>query len=115
MKEKKTLKEWLEEKSDLAKWRVQAILDWCKDHKEAIIVFGPVLASGIVEIAKISTKRHTVKEEKSLKENYVYDLSNGHYYEMKRQPKSSEWLQIDQRKQNGESLGWILNDMNLLK
>ena len=70
---------------------------------------------GIIEIAKISTKRYTVNEEKALKERYIYDRSTGHYYEMKRKPKSSEWLQIEQRKQNGETLGWILNDMKLLK
>lgn len=115
MEEKKTLKEWFEEKSDWAKWKAQAAVDWCKEHKEAIIVFGPVIMGGIIEIAKISTKRHTVNEEKALKERYIYDRSTGHYYEMKRKPKSSEWLQIEQRKQNGETLGSILNDMKLLK
>ena len=115
MEEKKTLKEWFEEKSDWAKWNAQAAVDWCRQHKEAIIVFEPVIMGGIIEIAKISTKRHTVNEEKALKERYIYDRSTGHYYELKRKPKSSEWLQIEQRKQNGETLGWILNDMGLLK
>lgn len=115
MEEKKTLKQWFEEKSDLAKEKAMGAIEWCKNHKEAIIVFGPVAMGGIIEIAKISTKRHTVNEEKALKERYIYDRSNGHYYELKRQPKRSEWLQIDQRRQNGETLGWILNDMRLLK
>lgn len=115
MDEKKTLKEWFHEKSEQAKWKTHEAIDWCKGHKEAIIVFGPVIMGGIVEMAKISTKRHTVKEEKALKERYIYDRSNGHYYELKRKPKSSEWLQIEQRKQNGETLGWILDDMRLLK
>lgn len=115
MDEKKTLKKWFEEKSELAKWKTQTAIDWCKQHKETIIVFGPVIMGGIIEIIKISTKRHTVNEEKALKERYIYDRSTGHYYEMKRKPKTSEWLQIEERKQNGESLGWILNDMRLLK
>lgn len=109
------LRNWFEEKQELAKWKAQAAIDWCKDHKEVIIVFGPVIASSVIEIAKISTRRHTASEEKALKERYIYDRSNGHYYEMKRQPKSSEWLQIEQRKQNGETLGCILDDMRLLK
>ena len=96
MEEKKTLKEWFEEKSEWAKWKAQAAVDWCKEHKEAIIVFGPTIMGGIIEIAKISTKRHTVNEEKALKDRYIYDRSTGHYYEMKRKPKSSEWLQIEQ-------------------
>lgn len=115
MEEKKTLKEWFEEKSEWAKLKAQVAVDWCKEHKEAIIVFGPVIMGGVIEIAKISTKRHTVNEEKALKERYIYDRLTGHYYELRRKPKSSEWLQIEQRKQNGETLGWILNDMRLLK
>lgn len=111
----KTLKEWLEEKSELAKRKIRNGVEWCKTHKELIVVFGPVFMGSLIEIIKISTKRHTVREEKALKERYIYDRSTGHYYEMKRKPKSSEWLQIEQRKQNGETLGWILNDMKLLK
>lgn len=115
MEEKKTFKEWFDEKQEWAKWKLHAATEWCKTHKEAIIVFGPVVMGGIIEIAKISTKRHTVNEEKVLKDRYIYDRSTGHYYELRRKPKSSEWLQIEQRKQNGETLGWILNDMRLLK
>lgn len=115
MYEKKTLKEWFEEKSDWAKWKIHLAAEWCKNNKEAVIVFGPVILGGIIEIAKISTKRHNVNEEKALKERYIYDRSTGHYYELRRKPKSSEWLQIEQRKQNGETLGWVLNDMRLLK
>lgn len=115
MEEKKTFKKWFDEKQNEAKWKVHCATEWCKNHKEMITVFGPVLVGGIVEMVKISTKVHTVNEEKALKERYVYDHSAGHYYELKRQPKSSEWIQIEQRKQNGETLGMILNDMRLLK
>lgn len=115
MEEKKTFKEWFDEKQKWAKLKLVCAAEWCKDHKEAIIVFGPVIMGGIVEIAKISSRRHTVNEEKALKERYVYDRSGGHYFELKRQPKSSEWLQIEQRKMNGETLGAILSDMRLLK
>lgn len=115
MEEKKTFKEWLDEKSDMAKWKLHCAVEWCKEHKETVIVFGPVILGGIIEIIKISNKRHVVNEEKALKERYIYDRSTGHYYELKRQPKSREWLMIEQRKRNGETLGWILNDMRLLK
>lgn len=111
----KPFKEWLDEKSEWAKWKLHCAVEWCKDHKETIIVFGPVIMGGIIEICKISAKSHTVSEEKALKDRYIYDRSTGHYYELRRKPKTSEWLMIEQRKQNGESLGWILNDMRLLK
>lgn len=111
----KPFKEWLEEKSEWAKWKAHCAAEWCKNHKEAIIVFGPAIMGGIIEICKISTRRQTVKEEKALKDRYIYDRPAGHYYELRRKPKTSEWLQIEQRKENGESLGWILNDMGLSK
>lgn len=115
MNEKKTFKEWFDEKAGLVKWKLHCVVEWCKEHKETVIVFGPVILGGIIEIIKISNKRYVVNEEKALKERYIYDRSTGHYYELKRQPKSREWLQIEERKTNGESLGWILNDMKLLK
>lgn len=119
MDEKLTLGELVKNRVNWARIKAQVIMsstaDWCKEHKEAIIVFGPAIMGGIVEILKIQTKCHTVNEEKALKDQYIYDRSSGHYYELKRKPKNREWLQIDQRKQNGESLGWILNDMKLLK
>lgn len=115
MEKKKTLKEWFEVKAELAKWKVQEATEWCKEHKETVTVFGPVIIGGIIEIIKISAKRHTVNEEKALKERYIYDRSFGHYYELKRQPKKSEWLQIEQRRENGETLGLVLDDMRLLK
>lgn len=112
---KKTLRERLNELSDKAKIELMRAVEWTKAHKEAIIVFGPVIMGGIVEIAKIQTKVHVTNEERALKERFIYDRSTGHYYELRRKPKTSEWLQIEQRKQNGETLGWILNDMRLLK
>lgn len=115
MHEKKTLKERIGDFSDLAKSKVQNATDWCKNHKEVIVVFGPVIISGVLEFIKISAKKSSVKEEKMLKDRYIYDRSQGHYYEIIRKPKSSEWIQIDQRKQNGEALGCILDDMGLLK
>lgn len=115
MEEKGNLRLWFDKKMDWVKWKAHMAVKWCEDHKETIIVFGPVFAGVFVEIVKISTRRHTVNEEKKLKERYIYDRSTGHYYELKRQPRSSEWLQIEQRKLNGETLGMILNDMRLLK
>lgn len=115
MEEKKTLKRWFEEVSENGKRKALEVIDWGKDHKETMAIFGPVFIGSFIEIIKIVSKHHTVNEEKALKERYIYDRSLGHYYEMKRQPKRSEWLQIDQRKQNGETLGEILNDMKLLK
>ena len=75
----------------------------------------PVLVSGTIELVKIVAKSKNTGEEKRLKENYIYDRSAGHYYELKRQPTASEWMSIDHRKSDGEMLGDILDDMRILK
>lgn len=87
----------------------------CKDHKAELLVLLPVAIPSVIDLVKIATKKNNLKEEKHLKENYIYDRYNGHYYETKRKVKSSEWLRIDHRKEEGELVGDILQDMKLLK
>lgn len=105
--EKPTLKE-------RAKTGFQKVRDWGSKHKESIIVFGPILISSAVELVKILKRDKTVKEDRRLKENYIYDRSAGHYYELKRKPTNKEWMMIDEGRKN-ENLGMVLNDMELLK
>lgn len=113
------IKEVLSEKATTVKAKAKEFgsntYEFCQKHKEALIVFVPVMVSGTIELIKIAARSRNTKEDKYLKENYVYDRSSGHYYELKRQPKSSEWRLIDQRKAEGELLGDILNDMRILK
>lgn len=93
-----------------------ATKEWCSDNKETIIALAPTLIAGSIELIKIAVKWSYVKEEKHLKENYIYDRLNGHYYELSKKPTSKEWLMIDERKNRGfESVGNILLDMGLLK
>ena len=100
------------------KWamRYEAAKEWCKNNKEVIIAVAPPLIGGAVELIKMSVKKGYISEEKRLKNNYIYDRERGHYYELCRKPKSSEWLQIDHMREVGDvPLGVILNDMKLLK
>ena len=58
---------------------------------------------------------HTAEREIKFKECTIYDLSMGRYVTLKRPLRTSEALEIERRKENGEKLNSILNDMNLLK
>ena len=113
MKEK--VKKKIEEMKNDVKMKCYYMIDWCRYNKEAIVIFGPCIIGGIIEIVKIVTKKGTVNEQKRLKDLYIYDHSTGHYYELKRKLKSSEWITIDERKRQGTPLGIILMDMKLLK
>lgn len=105
---------WENLKND-AKRKYYQTVDWCKDNKEASIVLGTVLVKGTVEMIKITSRSGRIREEQRLKDRYIYDHSSGHYYELRRKLRSSEWVEIDLRKRNGESLGAILRDMRVLK
>lgn len=108
-------KEKLAELKAWAKWKWNDAKIFYNAHKQEVIIWGPPIIGGVVEIVKICTKDKTVKEQKRLKENYIYDHKAGHYYELRRKLKNSEWAEIDRRRNYGEPLYAILEDMRVLK
>lgn len=109
------LKEKVHEATEKAKIKVGHVYFWCMDNKEVVAVVGPVLLTSGVELVKVVTRRGTVSEQRRLKENYIYDRKSGHYYELRRKLKNREWLEFDERKNRGESVAQILQDMRVLK
>lgn len=90
--------------------------EWCSENKETIIALAPTMIAGSIELIKMVVRTGYVKEERRLKDNYIYDRVHGHYYELCRKPTNKEWLMIDERRRTAyQSLGNILMDMKLLK
>jgi len=56
-----------------------------------------------------------LRKEKDVKELYCYDRSLGHYWVLRRELTNREWIEIDQRKKNGERLADILSELKVLK
>lgn len=54
-------------------------------------------------------------KEEAVKNLYCYDRSLGHYWCLRRELSNKEWLEIDQRKKNGERLSDILAELKVLK
>lgn len=91
--------------------------EWCSDNKETIIALAPTLIAGSIELIKIAARKGYVAEEKRLKDMYVYDRANGHYYELCRKPTNKEWLTFEEmrfRSFDGQT-GQILKQMGLIK
>lgn len=116
-------KEEFKEKVRIAKWEFN---NWCfetklkaekfwNENRDYIVVLAPVVLGAGTTVAKTIDQNRRIKEEKNLKERFIYDRSLGTYYELRRQPKQSEYLEISRRKSNGEPLGKILKDMRLAK
>ena len=84
-------------------------------NKEAILVLTPIAIKGLKTITEVVDKRSNLKKEEELKDLYCYDRSLGHYWRLRRELSNKEWLEIDQRKKNGERLADILDEMKVLK
>ena len=61
------------------------------------------------------SKRINLRKQEELKDLYCYDRSLGHYWRLRRELSNKEWLEIDQRKKNGERLSDILAEMKVSK
>lgn len=95
--------------------KFQEVKGWCVRNKEAIIVLTPVVVGGITTVVKVVGKRANLHKEESIKNLYCYDRSLGHYWRLRRELSNREWLEIDQRKKNGERLADILDELKVLK
>ena len=100
-----------------AKKKFEATKKWCENNTELAIAMIPVAVvvfKGVGRtIASIDRKIDMVKEQE-LQELYVYDQSLGMYHKLRRPLKSSEKIEIDRRRQAGESKIQILASMGLL-
>ena len=88
---------------------------WCAKNKETLIALTPVVVGGISTITKVVGKHINLRKEETVKELYCYDRSLGHYWSLRRDLTNKEWLEIDERKKNGERLADILAGMKVLK
>ena len=98
-----------------AKVKCQKAGDWFNRNKEAVLILTPVVIGGVTTIVKLVGKRINLGKEEAVKNLYCYDRSLGHYWRLRRELSNQEWLEIDQRKKNGERLSDILAELKVLK
>lgn len=101
-------KEWFQSK-------LNNIGRWVDNNKEIILILGPAALGTVTTVAKVVSKHTQQHKEKDLKELYCYDRSLGHYWKLRRELTNAEWIEIDQRKKNGERLSDILYELKVLK
>lgn len=89
--------------------------NWVRKNKEAIVLLGPTILGGVTTVVKVVGKHKLRKKEEQLKDLYCYDRSLGHYWKLRRELTNSEWVEIDKRKQHGERLADILDELKVLK
>lgn len=108
---KRERKEWVDEKLNKS-------AKWVKENKETLAVVIPAVGIGMKGGAKIIkgvVKHNNLKMEQRLKEKFIYDRSLGKYLELKKPLSNNQMKTILERKENGEKLANVLQNMNLLK
>lgn len=95
--------------------KIQNGKEWIVRNKEVVITLTPVIIGGVTTVSKVVGKRINLRKQENLKDLYCYDRSLGHYWRLRRELTNKEWLEIDQRKKNGERLSDILEQMKVLK
>ena len=111
---KPTFKQRLNNAWEKTKEQTSKVCKWCADHPQEALAIVTVIGTGTYEVFKICSKQYNIHQTQELKDKYIYDRSNGHYFKMNRVPTTQQWLEIESRKKTGESLGQILLDMKLL-
>lgn len=101
------------------KWKVKDKVQdgwtWVVNNQGELIVWASVLLPVAGGITKTCIKRKNLCKEEHLKEEYCYDRSLGHYWALKRKLSNKEWLEIEERRKNGDRLADILADLRVLK
>lgn len=110
--ERESKKREFKEKIDT---KIQNGKEWLIRNKETIIVLAPVVIGCGTTVFKVVDKRINLRKQENLKDLYCYDRSLGHYWRLRRELSNKEWLEIDQRKKDGERLSDILSEMKVLK
>lgn len=110
--ERESKKREFKEKIDM---KIQNGKEWFIRHKETIIVLAPVVVGCSTTVFKVVGKQINLRKQENLKDLYCYDRSLGHYWKLRRELTNKEWLEIDQRKKDGERLSDILSEMKVLK
>ena len=94
------------------KWKAEKFY---KEHKEFVIAVAPVVIGGAVKIGQYALKQKNVRKQQKLKDCYIYDRSEGHYWELKRPLRRDEWVYVSRERNNGRCYADILLELGILR
>ena len=100
-----------------AEMKIRGAAQWAAQNKEIAIAMIPVALYGaklVGNTVKSVNRKMDLKKEQELQDLYVYDHSLGMYHKLRRPMKPSEKVEMDRRRNEGESKIHILSSMGLL-
>ena len=112
-KEKITTK--LEQAKIRAKRQIHRAKVWAEQNPELALAGVGLGVAGIQYFGKMAIKDIRTNREIKLQKCSVYDHSAGHRWTLRRELTTEEWLMVGRRREAGEKLADILEEMRVLK
>ena len=116
---KRTLKDRWEDFKSNAKVKAHIAYDWCREHKEVLMVIVPAVIGAAGEVGKAIIKAKDHREERELEERKLcteWDPSLGSYVDTKRPLTTEEKREIQRLKREKEITKIeALDELGLLK
>ena len=97
------------------KRKIQEAKDWCNNNKDLIIIIAPIALTSIATTVRVIGKNVNLRKEERIKKLNCYDPTLGHYWKLRRELTTKEWLKVDRLRKEGVPLSEILDNMNVLK
>lgn len=98
-----------------AKCKWENTKKFCRENKAEVVAISLVAIPAVSGMVKRGLNAYAEHEETSRRETDYYDPRTGEHWRTRRPLRTSEKLELEERYEEGESKGSILNDMNLLR
>ena len=110
-----TIKERVAQAKEVATEKTKQAISWCRDNPELALGIATTIVAGGKILVKQYNRDNGLRRQEEIKTKFYYDRSYGHYWPLKRKLTTREYMEIDRRKDSGEKLRDILDDMRVLK
>lgn len=114
-KKKITIKERIKNAANTVWTGAKGAAHWVADNKNDLILIGGGAATVIALFKGKSCYNGRSFRREDDRDFRVYDARSGQYYYLKRRMNNREKMELDYRLDNGERMGFILDDMGLLR
>lgn len=98
-----------------AKNAFDSVKNFVSENKAVVAAAVPIAGKIVYDLIKGARRKGDLREERRLKDTYIYDPRLGMYFECRKKLTPNERLEFAARRDKGESVGEILRSMKVLK
>lgn len=91
------------------------VVHWAKDNKEDAAILTGALLGGLKLLRTMRGDKTAKQKDFEDRQKRYYDAQHGQWFDLKREMKTREKIELEERIDSGESAGRVLKSMGLLK